>query len=271
MYGSFVCSSQYRIERGAFDSYLVIYTREGMGYIETKYGKNTCRKGDFVLIDCNSYHLYYASTYWEFDWFHFNGNCSKELTAMILQDHGNIVHVPETSIACHMVRSIVRAHQGAAIKKEVDISAQIQMILSEMVQVSQINEKKDNEWIAEAISYIHEHYAEKLTVEGLADYLSISKSSFCHTFKRKMGFSPYEFILNTRISKGKELLRNTNMSISDVSYAVGFNSEANFIKTFREKTGQTPYVFRKAHNKPSDFLDVFFGKKLYTTYTEQNE
>lgn len=270
MYGSFVCESQYRIERESFDSYLIMYTKEGEGIIQTNCGKSVCRAGDFALIDCNEYHLYYANNYWEFLWFHFNGNGSHALVSVILQNQGNVVRISSASMACHMFEQMVNTKYTNSLKKEVEISSYIHVILSEMLQASAGEDKKEDNWITDAVSYICDHFSEKLTVEGVAEHLNISKSSFCHTFKRKMGFSPYEFIVNIRINKGKELLKSSSMSIGNIAYLVGFNSEANFIKTFREKTGQTPNTFRKNKNVPSDFQDVFFGKKLYSVYADNN-
>ena len=58
--------------------------------------------------------------------------------------------------------------------------------------------------------------------------------------------------MRKRMNKAKELLKTTNAPISEIAEAVGFNSEANFIKTFRVKNGITPNTFRTQVLGPVD-------------------
>lgn len=265
MFGSFVCGSQYRVQRGAFDSYLLIYTKGGKGTIQTSRGTENCGRDDFVLIDCNEPHQYYSEQYWEFLWFHFNGNASKEIVSILLQEYGNVIHMPVTTHIRYLVENIVRRKNVLSRNEELTVSSDIHTILSSLIfesgKMRTIIRKRD--WMNEAIAYIESHYKEGISIEDIAGYLNISKSSFCHTFKKEMGFSPYEFIINKRMSMAKELLKGGTESIRIIAGECGFRSEANFIKTFREKNGCTPSSYRKARNTPSDFEDVFFSKKLY--------
>ena len=64
-------------------------------------------------------------------------------------------------------------------------------------------------------------------------------------FKQQTGISPYEYVLISRLNKAKELLRQTDMNISQIAAAVGFNSDSNFIHFFSQNTGISPKSFRK--------------------------
>ena len=69
-------------------------------------------------------------------------------------------------------------------------------------------------------------------------------TSFRKTFKEYTGFSPARFINEVRMSKAKELLTNTAMSIKEVAYNVGFNNHDYFFTAFRHRTGMTPAEYR---------------------------
>lgn len=83
-----------------------------------------------------------------------------------------------------------------------------------------------------------------VTPEEIAARLCVSYSSFRKTFKEYTGFSPAKYIKDVRISKAKELLTNTSLSIKEVAYSVGFNNHDYFFTAFRVVTGQTPAEYR---------------------------
>ena len=266
MGGYFVCDNQYLIDRRGFDSYLLFFTVKGSGTIETPLGTSRCGEGEVSLINCNDPHIYYANDYWEFMWFHFNGNHSRQIVEMVLSRQINNVRIPETSLSLRYFELITKKHIGKSINEEIMVSAYVQYILAEMIAYSgnTVKLQRTNR-INEAIAYIEQHYPENIVIDDIANALNISRSSFSHEFKRETGFSPYEFITNKRINRSKELLKMTEMSVGDIANTVGFNSQANFIKIFRERNGMTPNAFRKSRNNTSTFIDVYFGKRLYDT------
>lgn len=85
---------------------------------------------------------------------------------------------------------------------------------------------------------------EKLTIEKLAAYVNISPFHFSRIFKKETGYSPYEYIIKTRIDKAKTLLKKTKLGIKEIAFEVGFNSEANFSNTFHMNVNMTPKEFR---------------------------
>ena len=108
---------------------------------------------------------------------------------------------------------------------------------------------EEPEWFRRAISFIEENYTEKLQVADLAEHLGLSRSGFCHLFKKQTGLSPYEYVIDYRIGKAKEYLRNTDLSVREIALIVGFNSSANFVKCFREHLDMTPVMFREKERK----------------------
>ena len=99
--------------------------------------------------------------------------------------------------------------------------------------------------IAEAIRYMNRHLFEELSVQEVAASVSLSSSHFSRQFKAKTGYSPYEYIILRRIDKAKYLHTSTPLSVKEIAYATGYNSEENFIHSFRSNVGIAPGLFRK--------------------------
>ena len=81
--------------------------------------------------------------------------------------------------------------------------------------------------------------------ETITRELHVSEGHISHLFRKETGFSLTEYITNMRIEKAKELLLRTNDSITEICEQIGYNYQAYFTKVFREKTGLSPYQYRK--------------------------
>ena len=97
--------------------------------------------------------------------------------------------------------------------------------------------------ISAAKVMIQESYMD-ISPEEIASRLCLSYSSFRKTFKEYTGFSPARYINEVRMSKAKELLTNTSMSIKEVAFHVGYNNHDYFFTAFRHVTGRTPAEYR---------------------------
>ncbi|SOC40986.1 AraC family transcriptional regulator [Ureibacillus acetophenoni] len=95
------------------------------------------------------------------------------------------------------------------------------------------------------LSWIHEHYAEKIKLEDIARAGQLSRSECCRYFKRYLKCSPVNYVIDYRIQKSISLLQQENYTITDVAYQVGFNSTSYFIKEFRSSMGMTPLAYKK--------------------------
>ena len=252
-YGHFCCDETYWVEREPFDSQLMIFTDKGTGEIATQGNMTKCAPGDLAIIDCNKPHIYHATGYWEFSWLHFNGNISNELTKMIIERHGHVIHLTASSLSMQLFRQLAIRPKTGSVEGEIGISAQLNLILSDLLShYDDTRTARSAHALNHVIRFIDEHYAESLTLDGLAAFASMSKAAFCQKFKQSAGVSPYEYILTKRINRARELLKSTDTSVAEIAYAVGFQSPANFIKTFRTRTGITPHAFRKVKMLPSD-------------------
>lgn len=103
-----------------------------------------------------------------------------------------------------------------------------------------------NPLINKAIKYIQKNYAEDISLITLSQHLNISSVYLSQLFKKELGISPIKFIINYRIERAKELLKETDDTIYNIAVKVGFWESKHFSKTFKRVTGVTPMQYKKS-------------------------
>jgi AraC family transcriptional regulator len=98
--------------------------------------------------------------------------------------------------------------------------------------------------LVQVLDYIHDHLDQDIKLADLAALLNMSQFHFCHLFKQTIAITPYQYLLQQRIERAKQLLKHTDQSIMDIAFACGFNSHSHLSKQFRQLTGMTPTVYR---------------------------
>ena len=94
--------------------------------------------------------------------------------------------------------------------------------------------------------YLHEQYAQKLTLDALSSRYNISKYHLQRSFQQYFGQSPGEYLTQLRLTRAKELLRASDLPVSEIAYRVGMENTSHFIYSFRTHEGTTPRQYRKS-------------------------
>lgn len=98
--------------------------------------------------------------------------------------------------------------------------------------------------ITQARQFIGDHYTENLSLTQVARAMNLSSFYFCKQFRKVTGLSFTEFVSRTRIEKAKNFLLNDNLRISEIAFAVGFQSLTHFNRVFKKIVGQSPTSYR---------------------------
>jgi AraC family transcriptional regulator len=98
--------------------------------------------------------------------------------------------------------------------------------------------------LQQILEYIHAHLDRDIKLADLARSIGMSQFHFSHLFKQSIGTSPYQYLLQQRIERAKQLLTQTDRSIVDIALECGFNSHSHLSKQFRQLTGMTPKNYR---------------------------
>jgi AraC family transcriptional regulator len=126
-----------------------------------------------------------------------------------------------TMLAIHLLRHHSARHHGALSQKS----------------------HPPNHQLDRAIDYIHAHLTEDISLEAIANHLGISRYHFCRMFKRSLGVSPHQYVLQQRVEKAKQMLQARKLRMHEIAIACGFSHQSHFNYHFKRLTGVSPSKF----------------------------
>ncbi len=94
------------------------------------------------------------------------------------------------------------------------------------------------------LEYIHEHLSEDLSLAAIASSVGMSPYYFARLFKQSMGIAPYQYVLQQRVERAKQLLKTSRLSIAAIAHRVGFSDQSQLTVQFRKFTSTTPKAYR---------------------------
>lgn len=102
-------------------------------------------------------------------------------------------------------------------------------------------------WLTTITDYLETHFACQASLADLAEMVHMSPSSLSHSFKRRLGCSPIEYVLSLRVQRAAELLRDTMESITKIGEDVGFADSNYFSRQFKTRLGMSPSAYRQRY------------------------
>jgi AraC-like DNA-binding protein/CheY-like chemotaxis protein len=99
--------------------------------------------------------------------------------------------------------------------------------------------------LKKVVKYIEDNISNKIEINELAQMTRWSCQHFIRVFTQFMGDTPYQFILKKKIEKAKVLATESDISMKDIAFELGFQSYGNFCKLFKRETGKNPDEYRK--------------------------
>ena len=108
-----------------------------------------------------------------------------------------------------------------------------------------LGRRVDRDRVHDAADFLLEHSAEKVSLEDAARVAGLSAFHFLRVFRRELGLTPHQFLVQARLRRAQRLLRGSALSVTDVAYEVGFGDLSHFQNTFRRLVGVTPGRFRR--------------------------
>lgn len=100
--------------------------------------------------------------------------------------------------------------------------------------------------VRKAMAYIHEHYADPITRDEIADHLGVSKDYLTRCFHEESGLSFITYLRRYRLNRAKDLLADRGKNITEIAMAVGFSDSNYFARAFRQETGISPSAYRRS-------------------------
>ena len=94
------------------------------------------------------------------------------------------------------------------------------------------------------VTYVQEHFAEKVTLDDMAGQVQCNPQYLCHFFKEIAGVPPIQYLISHRLERAKEMLRDTTKPVLEISLDCGFDNVSYFIRQFKKEEGVTPREYR---------------------------
>lgn len=102
--------------------------------------------------------------------------------------------------------------------------------------------------LRDMVGFVQKHYAAKVSLGDIAAAGHVSVSTCCDIFKRRMHETPLQYLTHYRLEKAVELLRNPDLSVTEVALSTGFFGASYFAETFRRAYGLSPTQWRRAQS-----------------------
>lgn len=249
--GHYLAPSAYFTDRTGMDSHLLLYGMEGTGLLELEGKTSLLHPGEAVVFDCMKHQVYRPDTpTWVFRWVHFRGMAAAEYVRRIHGAQPYPVPVSHRASLDGTFQDLFTLFQTKPDLFELEASLLITAMLTELARSGNLSRQEarnpiHREDVERAVQYIEAHWREKIGAGDILSPAHISPWYFSRLFREQTGFSPYEYLVQKRLSMAVQDLLQSNGTVADIATRNGFGDATQFIRRFRRHFGSTPALFRR--------------------------
>lgn len=243
------CNDEYSTSFNTGDAYYLFYINSGSLFVTlnnqiyslTRNDLLVVKKTTQVTLSASQSNLYVVE---------FDGKLAPDYMQEIIEPSKQGRSIVDFS---NIVMFFVRLKELSAyeIMNEAYVSLNLEAILVEIYARKYYDtdiENPQNYAIIQALFYIEQNIAKKITLENLADFVGYSVYHFSRLFKKEVGVPPYDYVIKFRLDLAKHMLITTKKPIKDIAKACGYPSEINFYNIFRKNMGTSPNRFRQKNH-----------------------
>lgn len=231
--------------------YQVLYVTRGEGEFESQATEKVrVTPGTVLLLFPGVWHRYHplARTGWDEYWVSYNGDYARRLVERgFISPKDPVLHIGLDDAILHPYLSILDRVRLETPGYQQVIAAHTMEILAATLAAIQTTRTggRATEVIREAKIFLAERIEEIVDMEKLAASLHLSYAHFRRIFKQQTGLSPYQYHLQLRTHRARELLHGTTLAVGQVAARLNFPNAYHFSKIFKKKTGMSPTQWRR--------------------------
>jgi len=234
------CEPSYSFGPAVRRYWTIHFVVSGFGFYRIEDREYRLSPGEMFVIPplVKTYYEADSKDPWSYIWINF------EAGEPLPVELGDILHCPEAE-------SIFFAMKKCSELK----NATSEFLCSKLWELFSLlaeNEKTNTGYIEKALECIHSEYMNDITVEMIANRLSLDRTYFSTVFKKKVGVSPKQYLLNYRMKIASSLMKENKTSVSVTAYSVGYTDVFTFSKMFKRYYGIAPNDYIKANRKKPD-------------------
>ena len=247
--------NHYRERLSGSDEFILIYCLKGKGEVEIdKFHKRNIKQGQALIIYPNMIHRYFSDEKqpWSILWLHFNINNSFLLDLNLHYEKIPFIEIKseikDYFIQRHFSDIIEYAKMKQSLGTTISLSNSLRQVLTDIYFLEDPLHK-NTRYFNRAIAYLKSNIEDHITVQDIAHHLDISEIYVNKIFKQASDRTPISYFNSMKITKAKQLLTITDLSIKEVAHELGFSDPYYFSRLFKKETQFSPTAYREIAKK----------------------
>lgn len=236
-------------------NYLLHYIIEGRGCYQVGDHRYYLEAGEGFLIEPDVLTFYQADKEepWSYLWIGFAGRRAGEYLEDLGLNSGQLTfRTKQGRELKRLILQMMKCSDGSLTSQyrlQSLLYAFFAALAGDRQEAGEEVQSQENFYVERAIGYIRNHYATQIKVTDIANYLCVNRSYLYKLFQNSLQMSPQEFLTRFRLSRAKELLTTTQLSVENVAFSCGYQDALVFSKAFKRNTGCIPTAYRTEHWK----------------------
>lgn len=158
-----------------------------------------------------------------------------------------MLHIKDASI-CHLIFNLYKELKNHDPASKLAMEGIIMEIIAHLSR-NDINETKMPDWLNQVRDYIHDNYANTITLDTLANLVNINSAHLCRVFRKYLGCSFGDYLREVRFKNAVERITKGEQPLSEIAIECGFYDQSHLNRFFKLKTGQSPNQFQRMVRK----------------------
>lgn len=228
------------------EDYYLIYMVQGSMSVEIDGQWQQLNEGEAMLCHPQTaYHHLFQAKPTQYYWLHFSGSKAREMVDCFALGNQVIMQVGVNPAINSKFEQLFDAFQKREAFFLYLLTSSLVAILTDISRsVQLVGMNRADSRLSRSLTYLHSHFDKDISISSLAKLENLSVSRFRSLFKDETQTSPVHYIASMRINQAKDMLSYTDMSIKEISYAVGYRDPLYFTRVFKQHTDCSPSTFR---------------------------
>ena len=232
-------------------SFLCFVVLSGRGKLQYEGVDYELRAGDCVFIDCRKAYSHSTSDdLWALQWCHFYAPSLPAVYEKYKERGGRpVFHPDDLTPFTPLLIDLYNLASSSDYIRDMRINEKLGVLLTLLMEQSwhpeSVTVSRKRMELVEIKNYLDERYTERVTLDDLAEHFFINKFYLSKIFKETYGTTVNNYLISKRITRAKQLLRFTDMTVDEVGVAVGMGDANYFSRMFRKVEGISPMEYRK--------------------------
>lgn len=190
---------------------------------------------------------------WTYCWFGFDGYEAKSiLTDCGLSKRSPIYTAQFPNLIQKEMMALIEIFEKTNSDKYLILSHLYRVFSHMSSQASNTQKVSDNIYFEKAIDFIHNGYSYDIKIQDIAKHIGIDRTYLYKIFMKEAGRSPQQYLISVRLHTACDLLFETDLTITEISYSCGFKDTPSFYKHFKNQYHMTPIQYRQTKRAPKE-------------------